>query len=71
MHLYDISSEEVAMALKEPGQTNPGSEGRWHAWKPRKEGGWLRVTFKDEGRQRVIITITPKRKFKGGTSYAY
>lgn len=66
MRLYDIALEEVEAALKDPEQVTAGAFGRRHAWKPAVQGGWLRVTFTDEGSRRVVITVTPKRHEPGG-----
>ena len=66
MRLYEIAEEEMRAALADHEQVTAGAFGRQHAWKPRVHGGWLRVTFKDEGIRRVVITVTPKREFTGG-----
>jgi len=66
MRLYEIAEEDVRTALADPAEVTVGAFGRQHAWKRRAQGSWLRVTFKDEGIRRVVITVTPKREVTGG-----
>ena len=66
MRLYDITVEEVQRVLANPERVLGGAFERQHAWKRRAHGSWLRVTFKDEGTRRVVITVTPKRHLAGG-----
>ncbi|MBI2910722.1 MAG: hypothetical protein HYY05_01160 [Chloroflexi bacterium] len=35
--------------------------GRWNAWK-QTERGWVRVPYVDVGAERVVITVTPRRR---------
>lgn len=66
MRLYDVAMDDVREALQHPDQVLPGSAEYRHAWRRSSRGGWLRVTFTDEGARRVVITVTPKRTFSGG-----
>ena len=67
MRLYEITEEDVRAALADPEQVTAGAFERQHAWKRRAQGSWVRVTFKDEGIRRVVITVTPKRESPGGS----
>lgn len=66
MRLYEITAAEVDKTLGSPDQMTPGALGREHAWRQQGPGRWLRVTFVDEADRRVVITVTPKRAFRGG-----
>jgi hypothetical protein len=66
MRLYGIALQEVESTVKHPQQLMEAAFGAHQAWKPRSVGGWLRVTFKDEGARRIVITVTPKRAPPGG-----
>ena len=67
MRLYEITREQVLQALENPTQVTEGCFEAMHIWKQLPSGTWLRITVKIEEDRRVIITITPKRKFSGGT----
>ena len=65
MRLYGVAEASVHAALTAPDQITTGELNAWHAWKREGGGGWLRVTFRDELARRVVITVTPKKKFPG------
>ncbi len=67
MRLYDVAEESVRAALGDPERITVGTFGSEHAWKRVGEERWLRVTFRDEGARRIVITVTPKRKLAGGS----
>jgi len=66
MRLYEVTEDGVRAALTNPEQVIAGAFGAQQAWKRGAQGTWLRVTFKDEGTRRVVITVTPKRLGPGG-----
>ena len=45
MRLYDVPEGEVEAAVGHPSHLISGQYGRQHAWAPRTQGGWLRVTL--------------------------
>lgn len=58
MRLYDISRHDVVQVLEKPDRYEPSIKGRTNAW--RDVGGrQLRVTYIEEERQFVIVTVTP------------
>ncbi|MBI4354340.1 MAG: DUF4258 domain-containing protein [Candidatus Omnitrophica bacterium] len=67
MRLYDISEADVMTSVTQPERVTTASLGDRHAWKHIEGNRWLRVTFKDEGGRRLVITVTPKRHAPGGT----
>lgn len=66
MRLYAIPIEQVQRALTDPDHVIPGSFERRNAWKQLAQDRWLRITFRDEGSRRVVITVTPKGEPPGG-----
>jgi len=66
MRLYDIPEAVVRDVLAKPDEILSGDSGYQHAWGRGGGEQWLRITFKDEGDRRIIITVTPKRKKPGG-----
>jgi hypothetical protein len=66
MRLYDIPEQVVRKTLEHPEQLTEGSFGCRHAWTFTGGNQWLRITFKDEGTRRVVITVTPKDIGPGG-----
>jgi len=67
MRMYEISEEEVKAVLEHPDHLTGGAFGREHAWRRTAQGRWLRVTFRNEGERHIVVTVTPKRRFSGGT----
>ena len=65
MRLYRVAAEDVEEAMSHPEQVQAGAFGAQHAWK-RFRDRWLRVTFKDEGPRRIVLTVTPTRHGPGG-----
>ena len=57
LRLYRLTEHEVINAHTRPDRFTPMGHGEQHAWKqiPR---GWLRVTFVEEHRDQVVITVT-------------
>ena len=47
--------------MEVPDDVTPSHHGRKNAWKRRGEG-WLRVTYADEARSLVVVTVTPLEK---------
>jgi len=66
MRLYEVTEADTVATLSHPEQIDQGAFGARHAWKQFPDGRWLRVTFIEEGAQRVVITVTPKRHGPGG-----
>lgn len=68
MRLYEITEQAVRAAATHPEEVSAAALGRQHAWRREGTAGrWLRVTFRDEGTRRVVITVTPKRHSPGGS----
>ncbi len=55
-----ISEAEVEVVLKEPERTETARKGRKHVWKSMGERK-LRVTYREETRCLVIVTVVDKR----------
>ncbi len=66
LRLYRLSSETATLVAEHPDSVTPSYYGRTNAWK-RLEGGLLCVTYIDEGDERVIITLTHRRRGPGET----
>ena len=66
MRLYEIEPHDVAETLQQPSLIQSGEQGKQHAWKKTNRGAFLRVTFKEELEQIVVITVTPKKNIPEG-----
>ena len=64
MRQHGITEEDIEHCLQSPDDVEP-SRGKMNAWK-HMEGRYLRVTFKEEEHETVIITAVLKKKFTGG-----
>ena len=64
MRLYGIEVKDVEATLAHPDVITAGVFGSQYAWK-RIQERWLRVTFKDDGARRIVLTVTPKRHGAG------
>lgn len=58
MRLYDISRQDVLQVLETAERYAPTIKGRTNAWRD-ISGRQLRVTYIEEERQFVIVTVTP------------
>lgn len=61
MRHWKIADAEVLRAMEVPDDVTPSYHGRKNAWKRRGEG-WLRVTYAEEARSLVVVTVTPLEK---------
>lgn len=64
MRQHGITEGDIELCLQNPDQLEP-SRGKMNAWK-RMDDRYLRVTFKDEKQETVIITAVLKKKSAGG-----
>jgi len=64
MRQHGITEGHIKLCLQNPDHLEP-SRGKMNAWK-RMDNRYLRVTFKDEKQEIVIITAVLKKKFTGG-----
>ena len=61
MRRYGISLEEISSVLEKPDTITPTIKGRYNA--VRQMGrSIIRVTYRDEGRRLVIVTVSPRRR---------
>ena len=61
LRLYNISGEDVAFILDKPDREAPTIRGRRNAFR-QVNGEWLRVTYTEEERRLVIVTVTPLQR---------
>jgi hypothetical protein len=61
MRRDNISNAMVEWILAAPDSVTPSKQGRANAWKLTPDG-WCRATFIDEQGQRVIVTVTRRRR---------
>jgi len=64
LRFYRLSQDAAVEVLNAPGQVTPRYHGRMNAWK-RMPGGWLRITYIDEGEVRVVVTVTLRPRGPG------
>ena len=60
MRLHRIIEKEVESALQNPEHLEPSAEGRLNAW-TETSGKFLRVTYKEEGDNFLVISAVKKR----------
>ena len=61
MRLHRIIEKEVESALQNPEHLEPSAEGRLNAW-TETSGKFLRVTYKEEENNFLVISAVKKRK---------
>lgn len=61
MRLHRITETEVESTIQKPEQLEPSAEGRLNAW-VETSGKFLRVTYKEEDDNFLVISAVKKRK---------
>ena len=61
MRQWGLATETVTAVLEQPDQITGGLFERSHAWK-RLSSGWIRVTYLQESIDRVVNTVTVRRR---------
>ncbi len=64
MRLWKIAEADVRMALEKPEDVTPSYRGRKNAWKQFGKS-WLRVTYAEEAKATVVVTVTPMDRKPG------
>ena len=64
MHLYDISTEQVSKTIYEPEKVVSSVKERYNAYRRIGERVF-RVTYREELTRYIVVTVTPRKSFKG------
>lgn len=59
--MHKVEKSDVEAAIKNPDYLQPSIEGRLNAWK-KVSGKFLRVTYKQELKEIIVITAVKKKK---------
>ena len=61
MRLHRITEAEVEATMQKPEHLEPSVEGRFNAW-TETSGKFLRVTYKEQENDFLVISVVRKRK---------
>lgn len=65
MRRFSVSPDEVRQALESPDSKQTSEKGRQNAWRKRADR-YIRVTYVEEERRTVVITVTLKDRLPKG-----